>query len=134
MNDDERRSISSLEAEEERLEFTRFDNVDAGSLSSALVVAATGRSLPSRSISGAKIPRHVRGRAPQPSRAPLPQQRAYAIARFCKPASQPRNRRNVVTPTVRSFAGAAVPALPGALRSGLEVEDCVGQPFGLIGP
>jgi uncharacterized protein (UPF0303 family) len=29
MNDDERRLISSLEAQEERLMFTRFDNADA---------------------------------------------------------------------------------------------------------
>jgi uncharacterized protein (UPF0303 family) len=38
MNDYERRLISSLEAEEERLAFTRFDNVDAGWLGSAMVV------------------------------------------------------------------------------------------------
>jgi uncharacterized protein (UPF0303 family) len=46
MNDDQRRLISSLGAQEERLVFTRFDNVDAWRLGSAMVVAATERSLP----------------------------------------------------------------------------------------
>jgi uncharacterized protein (UPF0303 family) len=45
VNDDERRLISSLEAQE-RLVFTRFDNADAWRLSSAMVAAATERSLP----------------------------------------------------------------------------------------
>jgi hypothetical protein len=56
MNDDERRSISSLEAEEARLERTRFDNVDAGPLSSGLVVAATGRSPGRDAAIGAGVP------------------------------------------------------------------------------
>jgi uncharacterized protein (UPF0303 family) len=46
MNDDERRLISSLEAQEERLVFTRFDNADAWRLGSSMVAAATERSLP----------------------------------------------------------------------------------------
>jgi hypothetical protein len=46
MNDDECRLISSLEAQEERLVFTRFDNADAWRLGSAMVAAATERSLP----------------------------------------------------------------------------------------
>jgi uncharacterized protein (UPF0303 family) len=46
MNDDERRLISSLEAQEERLVFTRFDDADAWRLGSAMVAAATERSLP----------------------------------------------------------------------------------------
>jgi len=46
MNDDERQLISSLEAQEERLVFTRFDNLDAWRLGSAMVAAATERSLP----------------------------------------------------------------------------------------
>src|ERR1700738_291975 len=46
MNDDERRLISSLEAQEERLVFTRFDNPDAWRLGSAMVAAATEGSLP----------------------------------------------------------------------------------------
>jgi uncharacterized protein (UPF0303 family) len=45
MNDDERRLISSLEAQEQRLVFTRFDNADAWRLGSAMVAAATERSL-----------------------------------------------------------------------------------------
>src|ERR1700732_505839 len=45
MNDDERRLISALEAQEERLGFTRFDNADAWRLGSAMVAAATERSL-----------------------------------------------------------------------------------------
>jgi uncharacterized protein (UPF0303 family) len=40
MNDDERRLISSLEAQEERLVFTRFDSADALRLGSAMVAAA----------------------------------------------------------------------------------------------
>jgi uncharacterized protein (UPF0303 family) len=46
MNDDERRLIFSLEAQEERLVFTRFDNANAWRLGSAMVAAATERSLP----------------------------------------------------------------------------------------
>lgn len=46
MNEDVRRLISSLEAQEERLVFTRFDNADAWRLGSAMVAAATERSLP----------------------------------------------------------------------------------------
>jgi len=46
MNEDERRLISSLEAQEERLVFTRFDNMDAWRLGSAMVEAARERSLP----------------------------------------------------------------------------------------
>jgi uncharacterized protein (UPF0303 family) len=46
MNDDERRLIASLEAQEQRLVFTRFDNADAWRLGSAMVAAATERSLP----------------------------------------------------------------------------------------
>jgi len=38
--------IASLEAHEERLVFTRFDNTDAWQLGSAMVVAATKRKLP----------------------------------------------------------------------------------------
>jgi uncharacterized protein (UPF0303 family) len=38
--------ISSLEAQEERLVFTRFDNADAWRLGSSMVAAATERSLP----------------------------------------------------------------------------------------
>jgi uncharacterized protein (UPF0303 family) len=53
MNDDQRRFISSLEAQEERLVFTRFDNVDTWRLGGAMVVAATERSLQSQSLSGA---------------------------------------------------------------------------------
>jgi hypothetical protein len=41
MNDDERRLISSLEAQEERLVFIRFDNADASRLGSATVAAAS---------------------------------------------------------------------------------------------
>jgi uncharacterized protein (UPF0303 family) len=46
MNDDERRLISSLEAQEERLVFPSLDNADAWRLGSAMVAAATERSLP----------------------------------------------------------------------------------------
>jgi uncharacterized protein (UPF0303 family) len=46
MTDDERQLIASLEAQEERLVFTRFDNIDAWRLGSAMVAAATQRSLP----------------------------------------------------------------------------------------
>lgn len=46
MNDDESRLISELEAQEERLVFSRFDNIDAWRLGSAMVAAATERSLP----------------------------------------------------------------------------------------
>ena len=45
MNDDQRRFISSLEVQEARLVFTRFDDVDTSRLGSAMVVAATERSL-----------------------------------------------------------------------------------------
>ncbi len=38
--------ISTLEAQEQRLVFTRFDNTDAWRLGSAMVAAATERSLP----------------------------------------------------------------------------------------
>jgi uncharacterized protein (UPF0303 family) len=43
---EERQLIASLEAQEERLEFARFDNADAWRLGSAMVAAATERSLP----------------------------------------------------------------------------------------
>jgi uncharacterized protein (UPF0303 family) len=46
MNDDERQLISSLEDQEQRLVFTRFDNTDAWRLGSAMVAAAAERSLP----------------------------------------------------------------------------------------
>lgn len=46
MTDDERQLIASLEAQERRLVFTRFDNVDAWRLGSAMVTAAAERSLP----------------------------------------------------------------------------------------
>jgi uncharacterized protein (UPF0303 family) len=46
MNDDDRQLISSLEAQEERLVFSRFDNMDAWRLGSAMVAAASERSLP----------------------------------------------------------------------------------------
>jgi uncharacterized protein (UPF0303 family) len=46
MTDDERRVIASLEAEEQQLVFTRFDNGDAWQLGSAMVAAAIKRSLP----------------------------------------------------------------------------------------
>jgi uncharacterized protein (UPF0303 family) len=46
MNDDQRALIASLEAQEERLVFTRFSNADAWLLGSAMVAAATERALP----------------------------------------------------------------------------------------
>jgi uncharacterized protein (UPF0303 family) len=46
MCDDERELIASLEAQEQRLVFDRFDNADAWRLGSAMVTAATERSLP----------------------------------------------------------------------------------------
>jgi len=46
MNDDLRALIASLEAQEERLVFTRFDNADAWRLGSAMVAAAAERALP----------------------------------------------------------------------------------------
>lgn len=46
MNDDQRSLIASLEAQEEQLVFTRFDNADAWRLGSAMVAAATERAVP----------------------------------------------------------------------------------------
>ena len=46
MNDGQHALIASLEAQEEQLVFTRFDNADAWRLGSAMVAAATGRALP----------------------------------------------------------------------------------------
>lgn len=46
MNDDLHSLIASLEAQEERLVFTRFDNADAWRLGSAIVATATERALP----------------------------------------------------------------------------------------
>jgi uncharacterized protein (UPF0303 family) len=46
MTDDEHQLIAALEAQEKRLVFSRFDNVDAWRLGSAMVAAATARSLP----------------------------------------------------------------------------------------
>ncbi len=46
MNDDLHSLIASLEAQEERLVFTRFDNTDAWRLGSAMVAAAIERALP----------------------------------------------------------------------------------------
>jgi uncharacterized protein (UPF0303 family) len=46
VNDDLHSLIASLEAQEERLVFTRFDNADAWRLGSAMVVTATERALP----------------------------------------------------------------------------------------
>jgi uncharacterized protein (UPF0303 family) len=46
MNDDQRPLIASLEAREERLLFTRFDNADSWRLGIAMVAAATERVLP----------------------------------------------------------------------------------------
>jgi uncharacterized protein (UPF0303 family) len=46
VNDDLRSLIASLEAQEERLVFTRFDNADAWRLGSAMVTTATERALP----------------------------------------------------------------------------------------
>lgn len=46
MTKDLRALIAELEAQEEQLQFTRFDNTDAWRLGSAMVVAATERNLP----------------------------------------------------------------------------------------
>ena len=46
MTDDEQALIASLEAQERRLVFTRFDNADAWRLGSAMVAAAMQRGLP----------------------------------------------------------------------------------------
>jgi uncharacterized protein (UPF0303 family) len=46
VSDGLRALIASLEAQEERLVFTRFDNADAWRLGSAMVAAATDRALP----------------------------------------------------------------------------------------
>ena len=46
MNDDQQALIASLEAQERRLVFTRFDNADAWRLGSAMVTAAMERELP----------------------------------------------------------------------------------------
>ena len=46
MNDGQHALIASLEAQEEQLLFTRFDNADAWRLGSAMVAAAAGRGLP----------------------------------------------------------------------------------------
>jgi uncharacterized protein (UPF0303 family) len=46
MNDDQHSLIASLEAQEQRLVFTRFDNGDAWRLGSAMVSAAIERALP----------------------------------------------------------------------------------------
>jgi uncharacterized protein (UPF0303 family) len=46
MNDDTQQLISSLEEQEDRLVFRRFDNIDAWRLGSAMVTAAIERSLP----------------------------------------------------------------------------------------
>jgi uncharacterized protein (UPF0303 family) len=46
MNDNQHSLIASLEAQEERLVFTRFDNADAWLLGSAMVTAAIERALP----------------------------------------------------------------------------------------
>src|SRR6202167_3980474 len=46
MSDDQHSLIASLEAQEERLVFTRFDNGDAWRLGSAMVAAAIERALP----------------------------------------------------------------------------------------
>jgi uncharacterized protein (UPF0303 family) len=46
VNDDQQALIASLEAQERRLVFTRFDNTDAWRLGSAMVTAATQRELP----------------------------------------------------------------------------------------
>ena len=46
MNDNPQALIASLEEEERRLVFARFDNADAWRLGSAMVAAATERSLP----------------------------------------------------------------------------------------
>jgi uncharacterized protein (UPF0303 family) len=46
VNDDQQALIASLEAQEQRLVFARFDNADAWRLGSAMVTAATERALP----------------------------------------------------------------------------------------
>ena len=46
MNDDQQALIASLEAQERRLVFTRFDNADAWRLGSAMVATAIERILP----------------------------------------------------------------------------------------
>jgi uncharacterized protein (UPF0303 family) len=46
MTDDERQLIASLEAQEQRLLFDRFDNTDGWRLGSAMVTAAIERALP----------------------------------------------------------------------------------------
>jgi len=46
MNDDQQALIATLEAQEKRLLFTRFDNTDAWRLGSAMVAAALERNLP----------------------------------------------------------------------------------------
>ncbi len=46
MSDEERQLIASLEAQEQRLVFDRFDNADAWRLGSAIVTTAIERSLP----------------------------------------------------------------------------------------
>ena len=46
MNDDHQSLIASLEEQERRLVFTRFDNADAWRLGSAMVQAAVERALP----------------------------------------------------------------------------------------
>jgi hypothetical protein len=88
MNDYERRLISSLEAEEERLAFTRFDNVDAGRLGSALVVVRD------RAVASGHDRYPAAGEIPETSAVALlallsrsspiarllPRQRAYVIA------------------------------------------------------
>jgi uncharacterized protein (UPF0303 family) len=46
VNDDQQALIAALEAQEERLVFTRFSNADAWRLGSAMVAAAIERTLP----------------------------------------------------------------------------------------
>jgi uncharacterized protein (UPF0303 family) len=46
MTDEQTTLIASLEAQEQQLEFKRFDNTDAWRLGSAMVAAATERALP----------------------------------------------------------------------------------------
>jgi uncharacterized protein (UPF0303 family) len=46
MTDEQTALIASLEAQEQQLEFKRFDNTDAWRLGSAMVAAATERALP----------------------------------------------------------------------------------------
>lgn len=45
MNDDERDLIAALQAQEQQLVFSRFDNIDAWRLGSAMVAVATQRAL-----------------------------------------------------------------------------------------